>query len=141
MLSSTDIALVRLYYENYGLSCKEIAALVDERPAVIDALVADHNMVEAAQTKLEEDKRSLLVTRDLDKQLTLAPIYARAELVVLHKVFEVADNISPDDPDAHQRLSTCAKALKDLKGCSVQVDIENQAKSDGIKIQILNQID
>ena len=140
MLSNTDTALVRLYYENFGLAPAEIAAALNMSKPIVTSLIEEHQMVAPKEAKLNEDKRKALVERDLDKQMALEPYYARAEVTVLGKIIDLAESISPDQIDATQKLSACSRAIKDLKSTGVQAKLDNAADAAGVTVQILNQL-
>lgn len=140
MLSSTDTALVRLYYENFGLSIPEISGALGLSRPIVNSLVEEHQMVAPEVAKLNEDKRAAIAARDLDKQLILEPYYTRAEVVVLAKLTEVALSIDKNDIDAAQRLTACSKALKDLRSVGVQAKLDSQSEAAGVTVQILNQL-
>lgn len=140
MLTNTDTALVRLYYENFGLGAAEIAATLGISKPVVASLITEYEMVAPAEAKLTDDKRKALVERDLDKQITLEPYYARAEVTVLGKIIDLAESISSDQIDATQKLSACARAIKDLKSTGVQAKLDSAADAAGVTVQILNQL-
>lgn len=140
MLTNTDIALVRLYYENFGLGVEEISAALAQSKPVVSSLISEYNMVAPAEAKLRDDKRKALVERDLDKQLALEPYFIRAEVTILSKIFDVANDVSTDQLDAAQKLSMCSKALKDLKSVSVQAKMDDAAGAAGVTVQILNSL-
>lgn len=138
LLTGTDVAVVRLYYENFGFSIAEIAANLDKPKVVIEALVKERDMVALVKKKEMDDKSALLLEQDLDKQLTLAPFYARAEITILAKTQDVLTNIDADDMDAPSRISMCARALKDLKAAGFTAKMDNIGQNAGVTVQILN---
>lgn len=138
MPTNTENALIRLYYENFGFSEAEIAANLDLRPVVVKSTVKELGLVAPEERKMVEDKKTLLMERDLDKQLVLAPFYARAEVAILTKLFDTAAGINKDDPGAAQQISNCARALKDLKSAGVQAKLEDANAAGGVTVQILN---
>ena len=140
MLTNTDTALIRLYYEDFGLGPAEIAAALGVSKPVVTSLVEEQGLQAPAEVKLNEDKRKALVERNLDKQMVLEPYYARAEVTVLGKIIDVASSIAPDQIDAVQKLSACARALKDLQSTGVQAKLDNTAEAAGVTVQILNQL-
>lgn len=140
MPTSTENALVRLYYENFGFSVEEIAANLELRPVVVKSLVNELGLVAPKERKIADDKKALLMERDLDKQLILTPFYARAEVAILSKLFDTAASINKDDPGAAQQISNCARALKDLKSAGVQAKLEDANAAGGVTVQILNQM-
>lgn len=140
MPTNTENALIRLYYENFGFSVNEIAANLDLRPVVVRSTINELNMVAPEERKVVDDKKALLLERDLDKQLLLAPFMARAEVTILSKLFDTAAGIDANDPGAAQQISNCARALKDLKSAGVQAKLDDANSAGGVTVQILNQL-
>ena len=140
MLTNTDSALIRLYYEDFGLSAAEISAMLEVSKPVVLSLIEERGLVAPAEAKMVEDKRKALVERNLDKQVVLEPYYARAEVTLLGKIIDVANSISTEQIDAVQKLSACARALKDLQSTGVQAKLENSSDAAGVTVQILNQL-
>lgn len=140
MPTNTENALIRLYYENFGFSVNEIAANLDLRPVVVRSTINELKMVAPEERKVVDDKKALLLERDLDKQLLLAPFMARAEVTILSKLFDTAAGIDANDPSAAQQISNCARALKDLKSAGVQAKLDDANSAGGVTVQILNQL-
>ena len=140
MLTGTDKALVKLYYENFGLSNHEIAATLDLPKPVVDSIITTGGLRPADVIKMEEDKRQALVERDLEKQIALAPYYARAEVVILSKIYDMAEAIDSSDDTASTRLAACAKAYKDIKSSATIAKMEDANGAQGVTVQILNNL-
>lgn len=140
MLTNTDTALVRLYYENFGLSVCEIAPALNLPKPVVEAIIEENGLVAPTEKKLQEDKKAALLARDLDKQLVLSPYYARTEIVLLGKIMDMAESIDPQDPMCAGLLSTCARAWKDLRSSGTQAKLDTTEGQSGVTVQILNQL-
>lgn len=140
MLTQTDTALVRLYYENFGLSEKEIAGSLGLSPVVVASMVKENNLVAPAEKKIADDKRKALTEQDLDKALTLVPFYARTEVTILNKLYEVVMSTDANDPGSAAQISMCARALKDLKAANASAKLDTVDGQQGITVQIMNQL-
>lgn len=141
MITNTDNALIRLYYENFGYSPNEIASLVGHPVPVVEALIKDRGLKTPEVAQLEASKREALLERNLDKQIALEPYYARVEAVLLGKLIDLAEAIDSRDPGSSAELATLTKALKDLKSPDTQAKLNSSAgEAGGVTVQILNQL-
>lgn len=140
-MTNSDIALVRLYYETYGLSEEEIARDLNMSPVVVKSLVSEKQYVPAVQ-KMDQDKRAILMERDIDRQLLLAPLYARTEVCLLGKIYDCAQRIDvEEDGDlATKKLADLSKAYSTLKSSAAQWKMDDLAGQQGVAIQILNSL-
>lgn len=136
-MTNSEIALVRLYYESYGMEVDEISTALSISPVIISSLVNEKSLV-PAEKKADADKRQMLIESDLDRQLLMAPLYARTEVALLGRVYEVAMNIDPEEENASAKLANVAKAWNSLKNASMQFKADDVSGQQGIAIQILN---
>ncbi len=137
-MTSTDKALVRLYYENFGYGAEEIGSLLAQSPVVIKALITENQLMAPDNAAELKKKNELLLEYDLDKQMALAPFYARAEIMVLHKAHEILDSLSAEDQDAPNRITACARAIKDIRSASLSAKLDDAASGSKITVQIMD---
>jgi len=141
MISNTDTALIRLYYENFGFAPNEVASLVGQPIPVVEALIKQRKFQAPAEAKMESDKKEALLEHNLDKQIALEPYYARAEAVLLGKLTDLAETIDPRDPAAPASIAAITKAFKDLRSPDTQAKLNSSAgEAGGVTVQILNQL-
>lgn len=136
-MTNSEVALVRLYYESYGMDTDEISRAVGISKVLVESLVKEKSLVPAVK-KTDVDKRQILIENDLDRQLLLSPLYARTEVAILGKAYEITMGLDPEDENAPAKLANIAKCYNSLKNASVSFKGDDMAAQQGIAIQILN---
>lgn len=136
-MTSSEIALVRLYYETYGMSVEEISSALSMSKVLVNSLVEEKALVPAVKPA-EVDKKQLLMETDLERQLLMAPLYARTEVALLGKIYDTVMHIDPEEETAAAKIACVAKAWNSLKNASMTFRTEDTQGQQGIAIQILN---
>lgn len=138
---------IKLLYAYYGWSVNDIARLLDTYPAVVSKYIEEMkldkqshlqetvdvttpNPVAIADSEYTNGVRSLK-TREVEKQLELAPIIATIELSLLQKVMEAAQAV---DPENVTQLALIVKTFKTLTSDSIMTTLVKSDKEAGTAI-------